>query len=113
MVRILTESTSIAEVAQNLRVRSRILSESMAISEIQVRLTNLLRTISNSIGIAEAEFDQKGFVRIITESVAVLHFTGKILREGFVRIRKIARLFGRGKSVKTYKRGHSIKGADR
>ena len=63
-----------------------------------------------------------GQVRIIDESVAVVHFTGRLLREGFVRIRKIGRLFRRGqssrlyrrgKSTKTYKRGQSSKGADR
>ena len=52
-------------------------------------------------------------MRVISETVDISHFTGRLRREGFVRIRKIAKLFGRGKSVKTYKRGHSIKGADR
>ena len=55
----------------------------------------------------------KGFVSIISENIAVLHFTGKILREGFVRIRRIAKLFRRGQSAKTYKRGNTVKGADR
>ena len=67
--------------------------------------------VSNMIKVAD--LTRKGFVRMINESVAITQFTGRLLREGFVRIRKIARLFGRGKSVKTYKRGHSIKGADR
>ena len=62
---------------------------------------------------AEAEHHVAGFVRIVTEVIDIAHFTGRLRREGFVRIRKIARLFGRGKSIKTYKRGHSIKGADR
>ena len=73
----------------------------------------LIRVISEALGLAEAEHHVSGFVRVITESMGIAHFTGRLRREGFVRIRKIAKLFGRGKSVKTYKRGHSIKGADR
>ena len=61
----------------------------------------------------ETEFNMKGFVRVISENMAISHFTGKILREGFVRIRRIAKLFRRGQSAKTYKRGNTAKGADR
>ena len=89
------------------------MSDSITISEVHTRLTNLLRSLSDSIVITESNDKVMGFVRAISEIVDVSHFTGKIKREGFVRIRKIARLFRRGQSAKTYKRGNTVKGADR
>ena len=62
---------------------------------------------------AEAEHHVSGFVRMVAESMSISHFTGRLKREGFVRIRRIAKLFRRGQSAKTYKRGRSVKGADR
>jgi len=56
----------------------------------------------------------QGLVRILsTEIITITHFSGKSVKEAFVRIKKIAKLFTRGRTVKTYKRGRSVKGADR
>jgi hypothetical protein len=85
----------------------------MAISEINQRMVTIIRGISESLGMTEVNSNVKGFVRVVAESMGIAHFTGRIKREGFVRIRKIAKLFRRGQSAKTYKRGRSVKGADR
>ena len=113
MIRTLSESTGVVEVAQNLRARFTTISENLSIAATLDYRKTLIRVISEALSLSEAEHHVAGFVRVISEAVDISHFTGRLRREGFVRIRKIAKLFGRGKSVKTYKRGHSIKGADR
>jgi hypothetical protein len=100
-------------VAQNLRARLRTLSENMAVSEVNQRMVTIIRVMSESLGMTESLAAFKGFVRTVTESVGIVHFTGRLKREGFVRIRRVAKLFRRGQSAKTYKRGGSVKGADR
>ena len=76
-------------------------------------MVTIIRGISESLGMTEVNSNVKGFVRVVSEALDIAHFTGRIKREGFVRIRKIARLFKRGQSAKTYKRGNTVKGADR
>lgn len=114
-VRTVIETIGVSETNNRMKLVIRALAELSGIIEIKYRLRTRVMSILNSVALIEVQPSKvQGFVRILsTEIITITHFSGESVKEAFVRIRKIAKLFGRGRTVKTYKRGRSVKGADR
>ena len=113
-IRSVLEVASIVETSTRMKLIIRALAETSGITEVIHRLRGRVINVLHTISATEAQpFKLQGFVRLVSEVVVITHFRGQIVKEGYVRIKKIVRLFGRGRTVKTYKRGRSVKGADR
>ena len=113
-IRSVLEVAGIVETSTRMKLIIRALAETSGITEVIHRLRGRVINVLHTISATEAQpFKLQGFVRLISDVVVITHFRGQIVKEGYVRIKKIARLFGRGRTVKTYKRGRSVKGADR
>ena len=113
-IRSVLEVAGIMETSTRMKLIIRSLAETAVIIEVINRLRGRVINVLHTISATESQpFKLQGFVRLVSEVVVITHFRGQIVKEGYVRIKKIARLFGRGRTVKTYKRGRSVKGADR
>ena len=113
-IRSVLEVAGVVETNNRMKLIIRALAETSGITEVIHRLRGRVVNVLHTISATEAQpFKLQGFVRLVSEVVVITHFRGQIVKEGYVRIKKIARLFGRGRTVKTYKRGRSVKGADR